>query len=472
MMTRWLANIFTSPLFYLGDQSISLLWILKILGLLIFVSILARFFKHLLKNHILRSLGISESNREAISTLISFTLAALGYFIAVQIMGINLASLAVIIGGLGVGIGFGFQDLTRNLISGFTILGEGKLKVGDFIEFHDKSGYITEISIRSTVIKTLQGSELIIPNTELSNNTVVNWSYKNCQGRIDVEVGVAYGSDLLVVTDTILKSAMMVKEVLVSPAPKVIFSGFGDSALNFILWAWIDRMDRAYVIKSSLLYTIEYNLRQNNITIPFPQRDIWLHHPDSINKITQPIESSSSSESQKIALNPSLRELLLECSLFKGFNELQLLNVIEISYQRYLTQEEILIYQGEYGDFFAIILEGEIKASFQSNTIENTFFLFTSGEYFGELPLLLNTPYPTTMKATKKTRLLLINSENFHKLIKEYPFLAEQISQELAMRQDRIEICQKQLEEMGLLKKEEINNPLLWLRKYFQQIFQ
>ncbi|MDJ0899315.1 MAG: cyclic nucleotide-binding domain-containing protein [Xenococcus sp. MO_188.B8] len=84
---------------------------------------------------------------------------------------------------------------------------------------------------------------------------------------------------------------------------------------------------------------------------------------------------------------------------------------------------------------------------------ENTFFLFTSGEYFGELPLLLNTPYPTTMKATKKTRLLLINSENFHKLIKEYPFLAEQISQELAMRQDRIEICQKQLEEMGLLKK-------------------
>ena len=302
---------------------------------------------------------------------------------------------------------------------------------------------------------------------------MVNWNYADCRGRIDVEVGVAYGSDLLVVTDILLHSAITVKEVLNSPAPKVIFSGFGDNALKFVLWAWVDRMDRAFVIKSSLLYTIEYNLRQNNITIPFPQRDIWLHHPDSIKNIAQTIESSSlSPESQKVALKTSLRELLLKCSLFKNFNELQLLNVIEISYQRYLNPEEILIIQGEYGDFFAIILEGEIKAIFQANTTESTLFLFASGEYFGELPLLLNTPYPTTMKANKKTRLLLINSENFYKLIKEYPFLAEQISQELAMRQDRIEICQKQLEEMGLLKKEEINNPLLWIRKYFQQIFQ
>ncbi len=472
MMTRWLGNIFTTPLFYLDGESISLLWILKILGLLIFVSILARIFKRLLKYRILLSLGISDSNREAISTLISFTLAVLGYFIVLQIMGINLASLAVVIGGLGVGIGFGFQDLTRNLISGFTILGEGKLKVGDLIEFHDQLGYIREISIRSTVIKTLQGSELIIPNTELTNSVVVNWNYENCQGRINVEVGVAYGSDLLVVTDILLKSAMMVKEVLDSPAPKVIFSGFGDSALNFILWAWVDRMERAFLIKSSLLYTIEYNLRQNNITIPFPQRDIWLYHPDSINNISRPIASSSSNERPKPSLKPSLRELLLECSLFKKFNDLQLLNLIEIGRQRYLSLGEILIRQGEYGDFFAIILEGEVEAIFQANTTEQTFFLFTSGEYFGELPLLLKTPYPTTMKANKKTRLLLINSESFQKLLQEYPFLAEQISQELASRQDRIEICQKQLEEMGLLKKEEMNNPLLWIRKYFPQIFQ
>lgn len=473
MVARWLADIFTTPLLYLSGESISLLWILKILGLLIFVSILARIIKRLLKYRILLSLGISDSNREAISTLISFTLAVLGYFIVIQVMGINLASLAVIIGGLGVGIGFGFQDLTRNLISGFTILGEGKLKVGDLIEFHDQLGYVREISIRSTVMRTIQGSELIIPNTELTNSVVVNWNYDNCHGRINVEVGVAYGSDLLVVTDALLNSAIMSKEVLDSPAPKVIFSGFGDNALNFVLWVWVDRMDRALMIKSFLLYTIEYNLRQNNITIPFPQRDIWLHHSDSIKEISSPDKSSdSSTENQEISLKSSLRELLLQCSLFKKFNDLQLLNVIEISHQRYLFPEEILIHQGEYGDFFTIILEGEIEAIFEADTTKSSFFLFNSGEYFGELPLLLNIPYPTTMRATQKTRLLLMNSGNFHDLLHEYPFLAEQISQELANRQDTIKISQKQLEEMGLLKKEEINNPLLWIRKYFQQFFQ
>jgi CRP-like cAMP-binding protein len=167
-----------------------------------------------------------------------------------------------------------------------------------------------------------------------------------------------------------------------------------------------------------------------------------------------------------------LRELLLQCSLFQDFSDLQLLNLVEISSQRYLHSGEILIHQGEYGNFFALILVGEVEAIFQADTTERSFFLFSKGEYFGELPLLLNTPYPTTMKATKKTRLLLINRENFHNLLKQYPYLAEQISQELARRQDTIQLCQKQLEEMGLLQKEEINNPLLWIRKYFQQFFQ
>ena len=473
IITQWLNDIFATPLFYLSGEGISLVWILKNVGLLILVSILARLVKRIFKNRILLSLGISYSNREAISTLIGFALAAIGYVIVIQAMGINLTSLAVIIGGFGVGIGFGFQDLTRNLISGLTILGERKLKVGDFIEFQDQLGYIREISIRSTVIKTLQGSELIIPNTELTNSVVVNWNYESSQGRIEIEVGVAYGSDLLLVTDVLLNSAMMVKEVIDFPAPRVIFSGFGDSSLNFVLWVWVDRMDRAFIIKSSLLYTIEYNLRQNGITIPFPQRDIWIRDSDSIKKSSELIESSSPiSERQKSSLNSSLRELLLKFSLFKDFNDLQLLNLIEISNQRYLHSDEILIHQGEYGDFFALILVGEVEAIFEANKTKRSFFLFSSGEYFGELPLLLNLPYPTTMKATKKTRLLLINRENFYHLLKQYPFLAEQISQELATRQDTIQVCQKQLEEMGLLKREEMNNPLLWIRKYFQQIFQ
>jgi small-conductance mechanosensitive channel/CRP-like cAMP-binding protein len=463
-MIKYLINIFTTPLFYLSNKSISLGWILQVLLLLIIVSFLARLIKKILKDKILLTFKITDNNREVISTFIGFSLATFGYIIVIQAMGINLTSLAVVLGSLGVGIGFGFQDLTRNLISGVTLFGEGKLKVGDLIEFQGKLGYIREISIRCTVIKMIDGSELIVPNTQLTNNTVINWNYDNCQGRINLEIGVAYGSDLLLVTDILLQSAFMVKQVLLTPSPQVIFLGFGDNSLNFALWVWVEKINLQPFIKSSLLYIIEYNFRQNNIIIPFPQRDIWLHNVQSSEEIKSSYQATLKSDK-------SLRELLLQISLFHEFNDLQLIHLIEMSTQRYLHSEEILIKQGEYGDFFALVLQGEIEAIFGTNTTKKTIFFFKEGQYFGELPLLLNTPYPTTMKATKPTRLLLIKENHFHDLIKEYPFLAEQIIQELTLRQDMIKSYQQQLQDMGLLNHEENKNPLFLIRQCFQQIF-
>nr|WP_308253372.1 mechanosensitive ion channel domain-containing protein [Geminocystis sp. GBBB08] len=391
-------------------------------------------------------------------------IATIGYLIVIYIMGINLTSLAVIIGSLGVGIGFGFQELTRNLISGITLLGEGKLRVGDLIEFQGKLGYIMEVSIRCTVIKMFDDSELIIPNTELTNNSVTNWNYSNCQGRIQVPIGVAYGSDLLLVTDVLLQSALMVKEVLSTPPPQVIFLGFGDNSLNFSLWVWVEKINFRAAITSSLLYVIEYNFRQNNIIIPFPQRDIWLHNVN--NKDDIKITPNTNINNEK-----HIKYLLLKVSLFHNFNDLQLIRLIESSGQKYLQPEETLIEQGQYGDFFAIVLEGEIEAIFIGKTTQKSLFFFEEGQYFGELPLLLKTPYPSTMKATKPTRLLLIKKENFYHLIKEYPFLAEQIIQELNLRQDMIQDYQQQLQEIGLLSQEENKNPLYLIRQCFQQIF-
>ncbi|BAQ59724.1 potassium efflux system KefA protein [Geminocystis sp. NIES-3708] len=463
-MLNWLKNIFTNPLFYLGGKGVSLAWIVQTILLVIIVTVLAKIFKRILKHKILLSLKISESNREVISTFLSFLIATIGYLIVIYIMGINLTSLAVIIGSLGVGIGFGFQELTRNLISGITLLGEGKLKVGDLIEYQGKLGYIMEISIRCTVLKMFDDSELIIPNTELTNNNVINWNYSNCQGRIEVSIGVAYGSDLLLVTDVLLQSAFMVREVLSIPAPQVIFRGFGDNSLNFSLWVWVEKINFRVKITSSLLYVIDYNFRENNINIPFPQRDVWLHNTNDINDIK--ITSQANINNEKY-----IKYLLLNVSLFRNFNDLQLIRLIEVSRQKYLQPEEILIKQGEYGDFFALVLEGEIEAIFTAKITKKSIFFFKEGEYFGELPLLLKTPYPTTMKATKPTRLLLIKEENFYHLIKEYPFLAEQIIQELNVRQDMIQDYQQQLREMGLLLQEENKNPLSLIRQCFQQIF-
>jgi potassium-dependent mechanosensitive channel len=158
-------KLFTAPLLPLGRQSFSLLWIVEVLLLLLAVSLAARWLKRLLAARVLRWFSLPEGRREAVATLVSMGLAALGYVVVAQGMGLDIGALAVIFGALGVGIGFGLQELTRNLTSGLTLLMEGKLKVGDQIEFGDTSGFIREISIRSTVIRTFQGAEIVVPNS-------------------------------------------------------------------------------------------------------------------------------------------------------------------------------------------------------------------------------------------------------------------------------------------------------------------
>jgi len=235
VITVWtgIVQIVETPIFQLGSESISIRWIFQVILLLVLVAILARFFKGVLKNQLLPRLGLDLGNREAISTVVSGAGGALGYIVVLQAVGINLDSLAVIIGGLGVGIGFGLQDVTRNLISGFTLLIERKVRVGDFVEIENISGYVQEVSMRATVIQTFNGSNVVVPNTYLADSPVLNWYYETHRGRIDIPIGVAYGSDPVLVTEVLLNIAYSEPEVLSQPAPKVIFREFGDSALHF-----------------------------------------------------------------------------------------------------------------------------------------------------------------------------------------------------------------------------------------------
>lgn len=237
-----------------------------------------------------------------------------------------------------MGIGFGLQELTKNLTSGLTLLVERKLKVGDFIEFEQTKGYIWEISIRSTTIRTVDGAELIVPNTILTSNRVQNWHYPDSRIRVIVPVGVAYGTDPLIVTEILLQSAYMSGEIAFNPLPKVIFNGFGDSALNFELWVWVEKVERAVFMRSSLHFIIEHNLRHRGITIPFPQRELWLHNTDSFEAVKE-----QDQEIVKPSKPLSLKEMLLEVSYFKHFNDLQLRVLIEMGCRKHLHDGDILI---------------------------------------------------------------------------------------------------------------------------------
>ncbi|MEM8641319.1 MAG: mechanosensitive ion channel domain-containing protein [Cyanobacteria bacterium P01_G01_bin.54] len=469
-MALLLRQLFQRALFELGGQPISLLWLLKLMVALFVVALLTRLIKNFLKHRLLARLGLEGGNREAIATLVSLGLGAFGYLVVLQATGIDLSSLAVIIGGLGVGIGFGLQDIAKNLLSGLTVLVERKLKVGDFIEFDGVVGYIEEISIRSTVIRQLGGGEVIIPNAQLAEERITNWSYRDFCGRLNIEVGVAYGSDLVLVTETLLAAAYSLPEIRSEPSPKVIFVGFGDSALNFELWVWIERFDRRPLIQSNLNFAVEYYLRRRGINIPFPQLDLWVK---DVNSTPKPATTDSDTTDPSIAPNPpneSLRDRLSQVSYFQQFNELQLRSLIELGFRQQLAADEVLIRQGERAGEFCIVLSGAIAALHESDQQTKQIFTFGTGQYFGELPLMLNVPYPTTMRAIGTTTLFVINEAGFRTLLRQYPALAEEIAEELARRKEVLAGYKTELRALGMTAETE-QNPVAWLRQRLQEMW-
>ena len=208
--------------------------------------------------------------------------------------------------------------------------------------------------------------------TELTSNSIVNWNYDNCNGRLEIPVGVDYDSDPVLVTEVLLESAAMEKNVVKNPAPKVIFQGFGDSALNFELWVWVKRIDQRLLISSNLNFILQYNLKRRGITIPFPQRDLWLRNPETLQ--SQPVDLPDSLLPIPNGC-PPLKSLLLNFPCFTHLNDLELRGIIEMGDRRHLSQGEIVAKQGEYYDFFCVVLTGGVNAIYETDQISNRLFL-------------------------------------------------------------------------------------------------
>lgn len=469
--------IFTAQLFQIGDKSVSISSIVQLIFLLILVIFISRICKKIFKRKLLIKLGIDEGNREAIATIISYTITFLGFLVVLQTTGFKLASLAVLAGGLGVGIGFGLQDITKNFVSGLTLLLERKLKVGDFIEFDGLAGYVKEIAIRSTLIRTREGGDVVVPNSQLVGNRLLNWTYDNFTARIHLPVKVSYSSDPILVTEILLKSAYMESVVLHNPPPKVIFKGFGDSSLDFELRVWINRIDQEPDIRSSLNFIIEYNLRQQGIIIPFPQRSLWLQNPEALKQLFSQQEErqpTAKTPQQELSVKPStplaLRDLLRQVTYFQNFTDLELRQLIEIGYRKRVRESDLLFQEGDPGDTFYIILSGSVKVFVEKLNKQLT--ILQAGQFFGELSLMLGIPRTATVQALEDTLLFAINNKGFEKLLQERPELAEVIVQELGKYQEELSARQQQLREMGLVDAaEDDKNPVVWVRKRLKNLF-
>ena len=210
----------------------------------------------------------------AISRTVGYVVVGVGFLVAILASGMDVTRFTVILGTLSVGIGFGLQNVVNNFVSGLILLYERPIRVGDVIDVGTATGTVTHIGIRSSTIKTFLGAEVVLPNSNLVSNQLTNWTLSDQLRRVDIDVGVAYGSDVAKVQEILLLAARASVDVLSDPAPLALFTGLGDSALTFQLRCWTSRFDRHPAIASEVRQTVVEKLGAAGISIPFPQQDL------------------------------------------------------------------------------------------------------------------------------------------------------------------------------------------------------
>ena len=249
--------------------------ILLLLILFASVIIVERIVQKQLIRRFLSRTKLQPSLQFGLSRIIGYTLIAVGFYVAFQLVGVDLSSLAIIAASVGVGVGFGLQNIINNFVSGIIILTERPISIGDRIEVAGVAGRVTKIQLRSTTVVTNDNITMIVPNADFISNTVTNWSHGDPKVRIRVPVGVAYGSDLKLLQQLLLEAAGEHPKALRDPSPVVLFNEFGDNSLNFELGVWTQEMTAAPIhFTSEMNFIIEQKLRENDIEIPFPQRDL------------------------------------------------------------------------------------------------------------------------------------------------------------------------------------------------------
>jgi small-conductance mechanosensitive channel len=264
--------------------NLSLVQIFLLVALLVAVFWFSSGTKRFLFNRLLAQSGLDRSLQYAIAQVVSNIVLVVGIFIVLENTGIHLAALAVFAGAVGVGLGFGLQNIASNFISGLVILAERPITIGDRVEVAGIAGQVEHIRARSTVIRTNDNIMMIVPNTKFIDSPVTNWTYGDRRVRFRIPVGVAYGSDVPAVRDALLAVANENPHTLTEPAPDVFLEQFGDNSIDFKLMVWSSEMsDRPSRYRSELNFAIAEKFLELGIEFPFPQRD--LHIRDGVLKV-------------------------------------------------------------------------------------------------------------------------------------------------------------------------------------------
>jgi small-conductance mechanosensitive channel len=270
-------NALYRPYFHIGNVPVTAFFLLKSFLFLIVLRFLGRASRRLMLNQVLSRTSLEPGQKYALAQITGYLVALVWLLIGLEWVGLNMGSLVLLGGAVGIGVGFGLQNIANNFISGIILLTERPVQVGDRVEVGGINGDVVRIGARSTWVRTNDNVVIIIPNSEFINNRVTNWTVNDRKVRFNIPLGVSYGSDPERVREVLLEVAGRHPDVLKDPGPQILFKGFGDSSLDFDLRVWTTtRVQTPLPLASELYFSIFRAFKESGIEIPFPQRDLHL----------------------------------------------------------------------------------------------------------------------------------------------------------------------------------------------------
>ena len=286
----------------LGTHRITMRLLIVSAGVVYGAILLSWIAQKVLMDEALLRRRIKKGVRRSVARFVHYFILSIGFIVAISILGFEVTELTLMISALGVGIGFGLQGIVNNFISGLVLLFEQPVRVGDVIELNGVWSEITNVGLRATTVKTYDYADVIIPNAVLVNNQLTNWTLSDRMVRLIIPVGVAYGSDVPLVMQKMIESAHDNPKVAQQPAPQVLFTGFGESSLDFQLRVWITDADHIFTAKSDIHQALDNLFRKAGIKISFPQHDLHLKDvvPLEISERRQPPPKAEKPEGEEV----------------------------------------------------------------------------------------------------------------------------------------------------------------------------
>jgi len=270
----------------IDDYSFSFYNLFILILIFLVVRLIVVSLERILKRKVAGKKWITEGKQHAIVQIVRYVVYLIAFLFAFRSIGLDITPVIIGSSALFVGLGFGLQEAFRDFVSGIILLFEGDVVIGDVIEFENGMvATVKRIKLRTSKVRTRDGIVMLVPNSQLINDRVINWSNSNILTRFHVEVGVAYGSDVELVKKVLMDAAESEEQISVRIKPFVRFADFGSSSLDFELYFWSEEVWKIENVKSSLRFKIDKKFRENQVTIPFPQRDLHFKSTNfSLNK--------------------------------------------------------------------------------------------------------------------------------------------------------------------------------------------